>query len=93
MKGIQHVVTIDSKLVIFDTGKAELLAESIFSVADESTQLYRYKEHYFALHSRLMSDDESVAVLETDKALSLFDSLPSRRTSFQDAFPLLEFSE
>lgn len=93
MKGIQHVVTIDGQLVIFDTATAELLAESIFSVADESTQLYRSKGRYFALQSILMSDDERVTVLETDKALSLFDSLLSRRTSFQDAFPLLEFSE
>ena len=93
MKGIQHVVTIEGQLVIFDTAKAELLAESIFSVADESTQLYRSKGRYFALQSILMSDDERVTVLETDKALSLFDSLLSRRTSFQDAFPLLEFSE
>lgn len=93
MRGIQHVVTIDSKLVIFDTGKAELLAESIFGVADESTKLYRYKEHYFAIHSKILSDDESVTLLETDEALRLFDSLPSRLTSFQEAFPLLEFSE
>jgi hypothetical protein len=75
MKGIQHVVTIDGQLVIFDTAKAELLAESIFSVADESTQLYRSKGRYFALQSILMSDDERVTVLETDKALSLFNSL------------------
>jgi hypothetical protein len=93
MEGIQHIVTIDGQLVIFDTAKAELLAESIFSVADESTQLYRFKEHYFAIHSKILSDDESVAVLETDKALRLFDSLPSRLTSFQDAFPSLEFLE